>query len=177
MGFWGSFVLCKTDQPLDEVEVINARDEGVEWTRAYADGWQVGQYAGTDIVSDAPRLLEDLTELTGAPTLIGFVLDSDCIDVQGFGTASGHFHACIDRECMSGYLQDANMAVEQLYLPPDEAAARAAAWATEASLHPDHDALVHLFTNARCDPTVDKLFFDFIKALGITDHTSTTDEP
>jgi hypothetical protein len=39
VGFWGSYVVCRTDQPLDTVDAIVQRDDGLEWSERRADGW------------------------------------------------------------------------------------------------------------------------------------------
>lgn len=169
MGFWGSFVLCRTEQPLDEIEIINDRDEGLEWSSSFESGWQVGQYPGNYILDDARALLEDLARLTGAPALIGFVLDSDCIDLRAYAPESGYFTACLDRESMAGYMADDGAVLADRFLPPDAAVSKASTWANAAGLDPDRDALVRLFTTAEADPFAEDLFFELVTALGIRD--------
>jgi hypothetical protein len=171
MGLWGSYVLCRTEQSLEEIKALNCGGEDVEAAGDLGQGWQLGECA--DVLDDAQATLEELARTTGAPTLAGLVFDSDCVDVHGYGVSTGHFRACLDRENMAGYLEgDAEM--DQVFLPPADAAARAAAWAGEAGLRPDHDALAELFGNAEADPFAEDLFFDLIHALGIDEAPSSS---
>jgi len=137
MGFWGSFLLCRSGQPLDEIEAINDRGAGPVWSRAFGSSWQVGQYLGEYILDDARALLEDLGRITGAPTLTGHVLASDCVDVRAYALKSAHFTACLDRQSMANYLEEQGATLADRFLAPDAAVSKAISWANEGGLEPD----------------------------------------
>jgi hypothetical protein len=171
MGFWGSFVLCRTDAALDEVAAIASRDEGLEEADHLGGGWQVGRYSGSFLADDADGMLNDLIAETGAPALTGFVLDSDCIDVHGRGSRSGHWHACLARASMARYVKEDGVDFDWEFLRPQAAADRAAAWAREARLDPDEPALLDVFSRPDGDLFAEPLFYALIRALGINEST------
>lgn len=145
MGFWGSEILARSKRPLDELDAITSRDQGIEEIVRFADDWQWTQVSGEAIVNDAEGMLRDLVRETGSPALTGYVLDSDCIDLVGWAPQSGLWRACLSRSAMAGYLADEAQSLDSVYLPPAQAAERALNWAQEAGLTPDRVALRELF--------------------------------
>lgn len=145
MGFWGSEILVRSARPLNELDAIASRDQGVEEIIRFADDWQWTQVAGLAIAEDAEAMLRDLVRETGAPALTGYVRDSDCIDLLGWAPQSGLWRACLSRSPMAVYLAEEGQTLDSVFLPPAEAAECAAMWAVEAGLSPDRAALAELF--------------------------------
>ncbi|MCX4974934.1 hypothetical protein [Streptomyces sp. NBC_00620] len=166
MGFWGSFVVCRSETPLDELSAVVERHDGIEehWRRA--DGWQVGQYPGPELADDAPALLAELVEETGAPALTGFVLDSDAVHVEGFSVAGGHWKACLAREATEAYCEDDDEDFDAEFPSPEAAARAAAAWASAAGRTPDMPGLAEVFAEEDSD-FAEELFFRLLDKLGM----------
>lgn len=163
MGFWGSEILARSARPLDELDAIASRDEGVDHILRFGDDWQWTQVSGLGIVEDAEAMLKELARETGAPVLTGYVLDGDCIDLLGWAPQSGLWRACLSREAMAGYLAEEGQALDAVFLPPAEAAERAATWAVEAGLSPDRAALIDVFRQEQDAGSVT----DLAPALGL----------
>jgi hypothetical protein len=167
VGMWGSFVVCRSEQPLDDVTAIIERDDGLSGYWTGPSGWQVGEYPGSFIVDDAAQLLVDLVAETSAPALTGFVMDSDCVDIQAHASKSGSWRACLDRAAMASYLAEDGTSLADRFLAPADAAQRARQWAEEAGLSASPYRLEHLFGDAHADPLAEDLFFGLLTALGL----------
>lgn len=167
MGFTGSFVVCRSDRALDEIEALTSRDDAVEWQTGFPSGWRVGRYPGTGIVQDVVGMLRDLVTETGAPALTGWVFDSDYVDVIGYGPQSGWWHVALAPDAADGYLADDDIEFEDGFPDQEQAVERAEAWAREAGLQPDPSGLRKLF-DAEADPLAEDLFTSLVEVLGFT---------
>lgn len=166
MGFWGSLVLCRPSGHLSEVEAIASRDESVTETARPGGDWRIGQCEDTALIDDADAFLRDLVAESGAPALLGYVLDSDCVDLVAMGAVSGLWRSCLNREAMQSYAQD--QVLDESILRPEAAAERAALWAADAGLQPDLPAVLSVFSRAGDDVLfAESLFFDLVNALGV----------
>ncbi|MCG7205848.1 hypothetical protein [Streptomyces arenae] len=166
MGFWGSYVVCRSETPLDGLQAVVERHDGIDEHEHRPGGWQIGRYPGPELADEGPGMLAELAAETRAPALTGFVLDSDTVFVEGFSARAGHWRACLAREAAEAYCDDddEDFAAE---FPPAEAAARAAAaWAREAGLTPDPPGLLAVFAVADTD-WAEGLFFRLLDLLGI----------
>ncbi|MCX5557280.1 hypothetical protein [Streptomyces sp. NBC_00038] len=170
MGFWGSFVVCRSEAPLDGLSAVIERHDGMQehWRRAggRAGGWQVGQYSGPDLADDASALVAELAGETGAPALTGFVLDSDAVHVEGFSVAGGHWKACLVREATEAYCEDDDEDFDAEFPSAEAAAHTAAAWASEAGRTPDLPGLVEVFAQEDSD-LAEELLFRLLDELGV----------
>ena len=168
MGYWGSVILARSPAPLDTVEAITSRDAGLENPEEYDGGWRAAETIGSSINITAPQMLFQLVEQTGAPALTGYVMDSDCVDLCGYGRQSGLWRACLARTAMADFYADQETdRFHDTFLHPNEAADRAAAWAREAGLDPDHAGLVELFARADDDLVGESEFDELRVLLGI----------
>ncbi|MET7743249.1 hypothetical protein [Streptomyces sp. NPDC005385] len=166
MGFWGSYVVCRSATPLDDIPAVVKRHDGIDEHELRSGGWQIGRYAGPELADEGPVLLPELTEETGAPALTGFVLNSDTVFVEGFSAGGGHWRACLVREAAEAYCEDDDEDFDHEFPPPEEAAHAAAVWAREAGLLPDPSGLLGVFAVEDTD-FAEELFFRLLDLLGI----------
>jgi hypothetical protein len=164
MGYWGYFVVGRSEQPLAELDALAAA-KGMELRAEAPAGWQVWDYPnGEGEVGNMNVLAGE----TGAPALFGYVMDSDCVVVEAAAPESGAWTTCLARAAMAGYLGDANegLTLEDYFLEPRDAADRAVAWAAEAGHDVDAGPLLDVLT-ADADPLAENLFFQLLDRLGV----------
>ncbi|MFD9905851.1 hypothetical protein [Streptomyces sp. NPDC059063] len=169
MGYWGYYVVGRSERPLGECEAVAGVRGDLTLLERRPDGWQVWECPsdGTKDVGNMNALAEE----TGAPALFGFVLDSDCVVVEAAAPESGAWTTCLARTAMAGYLGDGNgdgdeLTVEDYFLEPRDAAERAVAWAAESGRSARSAALLDVLT-ADPDPSAEELFFRFLDRLGV----------
>ncbi|MFJ3665426.1 hypothetical protein ACIPSE_03120 [Streptomyces sp. NPDC090106] len=164
MGYWGYFVVGRSERPLGETDALAGIDGLSLRTRA-AGGWQVWEYpSGEGDVGSMNTLARE----TGAPALFGYVMDSDCVVVEAAGPESGAWTTCLARTAMAGYLGDGaeGLALEDYFLEPSDAAERAVAWAGEAGRAVESGPLLDVLT-ADADPLAENLFFLLLDRLTV----------
>jgi hypothetical protein len=131
---------------------------------AAPDGWQVWEYPSGD--GDIGNM-NTLARETGAPALFGYVMDSDCVAVEAAAPDSGVWTACLARQAMAGYVGgEDELGVDDYFLEPADAAARAVSWAAEAGHAISAEPLLEVLT-ADPDPLAENLFFQFLDRLGV----------
>ncbi|GAA3815781.1 hypothetical protein GCM10022403_056630 [Streptomyces coacervatus] len=164
MGYWGYFVVGRSERPLAELDAL-AGAKGMAQRSEAAAGWQVWEYPnGEGEVGNMNVLAGE----TAAPALFGYVMDSDCVVVEAAAPESGAWTTCLGRAAMAGYLGAANegLTLEDYFLEPRDAADRAVAWAAEAGHDVDAGPLLEVLT-ADADPLAEKLFFRLLDRLGV----------
>lgn len=165
MGFWGYYVVGRSERPLAGFAPLaglgTGAGDGLVLHEQRAGGWQIWEAATTDMGS-----MRTLAEETGAPALFGFVMNSDCVAVEAAGPRTGVWNACLARDAMAGYLGADGKEPDDLFLPPGDAAERAAAWAGEAGRAADPGELAAVLTEP-ADPSAELLFFRFVELLGV----------
>ncbi|MGP2438477.1 hypothetical protein [Streptomyces sp. JW3] len=166
MGFWGSYVVCHSETPLDDLHAVVERHDGIDEHEHRPGGWQIGRYPGPELADTGREWLAELTEETGAPALTGFVLDSDTVFVEGFSVKGGHWCACLAREAAEAYCDDDDEDFHAEFPPPEEAVQAAVNWAREAGLVPDPSGLLEVFAVEDTD-FAEELFFRLLDLLGI----------
>ncbi|MFJ4693294.1 hypothetical protein [Streptomyces sp. NPDC088766] len=166
MGFWGSYVVCRSQTPLDGIHAVVERHDGIDEHEHRPGGWQIGRCPGPELADDGPALLAELADETGAPALTGFVLDSDTVFVEGFSAGGGHWRACLVREAAEAYCEDDEEDFDAEFPPPEAAAHAAAVWAREAGLLPDPSGLLEVFAVEDAF-FAEELFFRLLDLLGI----------
>jgi hypothetical protein len=84
VGYWGTFIVARSGQPVMQLDGLKAAADQVAWQRTGGDGWQVVQiHRGPDgwdsrtSAADWESLLVSVMEQTGRPVLAAVVLDSD----------------------------------------------------------------------------------------------------
>jgi hypothetical protein len=99
--------------------------------------------------------------------LLGFVLDSDAVAVEGFSMVGGHWLACLARESTRGYWEEGEEDFDEVFLTSEAAAFKAVEWAQAADVTPDFDELVEVFSVERVDYAAELLFYDVLDCLGL----------
>ncbi|MEU8954084.1 hypothetical protein AB0C93_07255 [Streptomyces sp. NPDC048518] len=165
MGYWGYYVVGKSEQPLAELSAVAAVRGELSLLDRRSDGWQVWEVPGGEGARDVGNM-NALAEETGAPALFGYVMDSDCVVVEAAAPESGAWTTCLDRAAMAGYLGDAELTVEDYFLEPRDAARRAVAWAAESGRTVTAGPLFDVL-NADAEPSAEELFFRFLDRLGV----------
>ncbi|MFH8981181.1 hypothetical protein [Streptomyces varsoviensis] len=168
MGFWGYFVVGRSDRGLVECAVFDESRDHLELTEAFADGWQLWQHPPEPELGDIDSLVRGLTKETGAPALAAYVLDSECAVVAAAGPAGTSWSACLGRAAMARYMEQSEMDIGELFLTPRAAASQGAAWAAAAGHIANTTALTRVLA-ADPDPFVENLFYDLLAELGIED--------
>ncbi|SDM99409.1 hypothetical protein SAMN04487981_103190 [Streptomyces sp. cf386] len=164
MGYWGYFVVGRAERPLAELDAL-AGAEGMALRDSAPGGWQVWEYPSGD---GEVGNMNDLARETGAPALFGYVMDSASVVVEAAAPESGVWTTCLARSTMAGYLGagDEGLTLEDYFLEPPDAAARAVAWAAEAGHEVNAESVVDVLT-ADADPLAENLFFRLLDRLGV----------
>ncbi|MFD6415088.1 hypothetical protein [Streptomyces sp. NPDC060194] len=166
MGYWGYYVVARSERALNELDALAGVREGLTLHERRADGWQVWEHPSRPDVPDVGDM-NKLAQETGAPALFGFVMDSACVVVEAAAPETGGWNAALARDAMGDYLAPEGPGVEDLFLSPEDAAERAAAWAEEGTgRETSADVLVPVF-RAPAEPSAELLFFHFLERLGI----------
>ncbi|MDW4908479.1 hypothetical protein RB628_24850 [Streptomyces sp. ADMS] len=173
MGYWGYLIVGRSEQPLSETDALRAVRDGLTPRERRDDGWQVWEYPSGDgdIGSMNTLALE-----TGAPALFGYVMDSHCVVLEAAAPESGAWTTCLARDAMAGYLgagqgesegeEDGGLTLDDYFLEPGDAAARAVGWAAEAGHRVNTEPLLDVLTSEP-DPLAENLFFRFLDRLGV----------
>ncbi|NGO14773.1 hypothetical protein G5C60_46085 [Streptomyces sp. HC44] len=166
MGYWGYYVVGRSETPLAELDALS-KAKGMTLHQRADDGWQVWECPSEDGTADVGDM-RHLAEETGAPALFGYVMDSDCVVIEAAAPESGAWTSCLAREAMAGYLGGAEngLTVEDYFLEPRDAADRAVAWAAESGRTVPEEPLLEVFTSD-ADPSAEMLFFQFLDRLGV----------
>ncbi|MFE7747623.1 hypothetical protein [Streptomyces sp. NPDC057428] len=163
MGFWGVYLVGRSGEPLpDHPALRDAR--GLLTLREFrADGWQVWCHPGQPALGN----MTALADAARAPVLLGFVMDSVCVAVEAAAPHSGSWYACLGRAPMAVHLGLDGTALEDLFLPPEDAAERAVRWAAESGRGVREGPLLELLRIEQPERSGDELFFAFLDCLGI----------
>jgi hypothetical protein len=177
MGFTGSYVVCRCPQGIAEFEAITEYDDGCEWSTAYDDGWQVGQWPGEQIALGGRALITELAEATGRPAIMGYVYDSSCVFLDAATDLTTVWRACLARDVARAVISEEDLSwlgfrqgesLDAAGLLDARAATVAAVWfADRAGTTPSVEALDALFTTTRPSGPADEMFFELLTALGI----------
>lgn len=163
MGLWGYFLVGRSDGPLADHEALREiRDWLTPWQQR-ADGWQVWTHPSEPALGDMASLAGELR----APCLFGYVMDSACAVVEAAAPHSGSWYACLGRAPMAAHLVQDDMVLEDLFLPPEDAAARAVQWAAETGRGVLEGPLLELLRIERPEASAEDLFFAFLDRLGL----------
>ncbi|MBO1334849.1 hypothetical protein [Streptomyces sp. VRA16 Mangrove soil] len=169
MGYWGYYVVARSDRPLKGLDALDGVRDELALLEERAGGWQVWECPGGGGEGEqAPDVgsMNALAAETGSPALFAYVMDSRCAVVEAAAPHSGAWTSCLGRAAMAEYIGGDERALEDYFLPPEDAAERAVAWAAEGGrtveAQPLHDVL-----RARAEPSAEELFFRFLDRLGV----------
>ncbi|MEU6805650.1 hypothetical protein [Streptomyces neyagawaensis] len=184
MGYWGYYVVARSERPLAELDAL-AGARGMTLRTAAADGWQVwacprgtggdgaaGDGGGSDGDGDGDvGNMNTLARETGSPALFGYVMDSDCVVVEAAAPESGAWTTCLARTAMADYLGDGGqgLTVDDYFLEPRDAAERAVAWAAEAGRVAAEEVLADVLAAepGPVDPLAENILFRLLDRLGV----------
>ena len=181
MGYWGYYVVGRSERPLKELDAL-AGAETMTLCVTADDDWQIWAYPtgapGAEAAGDSGASggagdvgnMNTLARETGAPALFGYVMDSDCVVVEAAGPESGAWTTCLARRAMAAYLGDGEgPTVEDYFLEPRDAAERAVAWAAEAGRVVVERSLVEVLTSepGPADPLAENILFRLLDRLGV----------
>jgi hypothetical protein len=196
MGFWGSFAVYRSSEPLTTLAAF-LPVEAEPCIGPWHTGWQVWRVH--DREGDFfDQLTEHLSKTTGAPVMLGQVLDSDGVHVRGSGPASGQWQIWLHLDRALGHLcpppapfdEDDNYLGDDWTDPDYEedltaerqrwaavapggvtGAQRAIDLAVEAGLSPKPAEKVAAIIDGQA-VFAEELFFDLLEALGFSDPAS-----
>ncbi|MGW6805875.1 hypothetical protein [Streptomyces sp. NPDC055039] len=167
MGFWGYFVVGRSERPLADQSALAAVRHDLTLHQQRSDGWQVWRHPSEPDIGDMGALARAM----GSPVLFGFVMGSECVAVEAAAPESGSWYACLAREPMARHLAANDMVLEELFLSAEDATRRAVAWATEAgsavSAAVEPGTLLELLRLKRPESFGEELFFRLLDGLGI----------
>ncbi|WP_320778620.1 hypothetical protein [Streptomyces sp. CRN 30] len=181
MGYWGYYVVGKSERPLAELDAL-AGAAGMSLLTTADDGWQVWEYPdfpdtaapgdggdggdGGDVGN-----MHVLARETGSPALFGYVMDSDCVVVEAAAPESGGWTTCLARTAMAGHLgaTEDGLTVEDYFLEPRDAAERAVAWAAEAGRSAAAEKVLEVLATEPdpASPLAENLLFRLLDRLGV----------
>lgn len=111
MGYWGTFIVARSSQPVTRLDELAAVAGQVMGQRAGGDGWQVVQIGSLPDGWDSPsapaaweRLLVSVMEQTGHPVLAAVVLDSDGAQLIGYSPGAGRWGGWLMLDRILGHL-------------------------------------------------------------------------
>ncbi|MFE1772308.1 hypothetical protein [Streptomyces sp. NPDC059008] len=160
MGFFGSFVIARSDRPLTELPAMNQAGGEMCWSAR--DGvWQMVQLHG------GGRPADSLIEETRAPVLVAHVFDSDVVAVEATSPQGQRWECVLSPQTA----RDSYGAPEEIVERNTMAAGPAVAWAREAGREPDSDAVAAVLV-AEADPLAEDLVTELTRALGFRFGTS-----
>jgi hypothetical protein len=163
MGFWGYHLVGRSDGPLAEHKALRGVRDRLTLRQNRVDGWQVWAHPSEPPLGDMATLAQNLR----APVLFGFVMDSACVVVEAAAPQSGSWYACLGRAPMAAHLGQDGMVLEDLFLPPEDAAARAVEWAAETGHGVLEGPLLELLRIERPEGIAEDLFLTFLDRLGM----------
>ena len=165
MGYWGYYIVAKSEGPLEELNSLSSVRARLELAEQFLSGWQAWEHPSEPEIEEA-ELAAALAQETRAPSMIGYVMDSDCVVIEAASPASGTWRACLGPQLMASYLSESGDRLQDWFLSPEEAASRAARWAREAGHSVDSELLVETF-RADVSPAAQRRFGEFLYQIGL----------
>jgi hypothetical protein len=114
VGYWGTFIVARSGQPVMELEGLKASADRMVWQRRGGDGWQVVQiqrgpngWDSRTLPAAWERLLVSVMEQTGHPVLAAVVLDSDGAQLIGYSPNAGRWGGWLMLERIISHLDPA----------------------------------------------------------------------
>ncbi|WP_434595482.1 hypothetical protein [Streptomyces sp. A5-4] len=168
MGFWGYFVVGRSKRPLVELDALAEVRDDLALHETRADGWQIWAHPSEPQVGDMGALARGVCGETGTPALFAFVMDSDCVVVEATtsATAAGSWFGCLGPAAMAAFLGADGLRLEDLFLSPEGAGAKAVQWAAATGRTVPEQPLLDVL-RAEADPLAEELFALFLDRLGL----------
>ncbi|MFD5872488.1 hypothetical protein [Streptomyces sp. NPDC060322] len=163
MGFWGCYLVGRSGEPLIGHPALRDARERLTLREYRADGWQVWSHPTEPSLGS----MTALADAARAPVLLGFVMDGACVAVEAAAPHSGSWYACLGRAPMAERMGRDGATLEDFFLPPEDAAARAVEWAAETGRGVLEGPLLELLRIEWPEWSAEELFFAFLDRLGI----------
>jgi hypothetical protein len=164
MGYWGYFAVAECASPLGDLACTREIPR-LTLNRQLSGDWQVWEHLAEPVI-EADDLALDLAEETGKPTLVGFVMDSECVVIEAADGSNGNWTACLSPKAMARYLAEDGQQLEDWMLTAEQAAERAVNWARSAGRQVERDLLTEVFQK-EADPFAEDLFFILLESLSL----------
>lgn len=111
MGFWGTFIVTRADEPLPELPALRDAAESVMWHGRGPGGWQAVQvhrgpdgWESADLPASWEATLRALMAQSGHPVLAAVVLDSDGAQLIGYSPEAGRWGGWLMLDCIIGHI-------------------------------------------------------------------------
>lgn len=111
MGFWGTYIVARADQPLPELPAMRDAAEEISWHGRGPGGWQAVQVHRGPEGWDSAKLpapwearLTALMEQAGHPVLAATILDSDGAQLIGYSPVAGRWGGWLMLERIIGHI-------------------------------------------------------------------------
>ncbi|MGW2914341.1 hypothetical protein ACWC9X_28325 [Streptomyces asoensis] len=137
---------------------------GMELLQERADDWRLWSVEGQTSLDE--ETLIELVDVTGQPVLAAFVMNIDCLVLEGRTRDQETWRACLDRAAMPACMAEGGQSVDDWFFGAEEAAEHAVVWARAAGLTPVPKTIADVLSK-RSDPFVEDLFQEFLGALGM----------
>ncbi|MGG7570250.1 hypothetical protein [Streptomyces sirii] len=154
MGFFGSFVIARSDRPLTELPAMSEAGGDMCWSARDGE-WQMVQLHG------GGRPADSIVQETQAPVLVAHVFDSDVVAVEAAGPQGQRWECVLSPQTA----RDSYGAPDEIVERNAMAVGPAVAWAREAGCEPDADAVASVLA-AEADPLAEDLVTELMRALG-----------
>jgi hypothetical protein len=195
VGFWGDFVVARSDGPLAELGPFatkpgcsDGHTDCLSVCERRPGGWQTVQVCHYLPGDDYDWWLNELVAATGAPVMIATVADSAMGQLRGLAPSGVGWTTFLDPESadaegMLDYRADPDgefdgepegAAVQRVLDEAPEMADRIAGWAAEAGFRADAEAIRALLVT-ESDPFVEDIFFDLLDSCGLPEVDSAGD--
>lgn len=111
MGFWGTYIAARADQPLPELPALRSAAESVIWHGQGTDGWQVVRvrrgpdgWSSSELPGQWEVTLTSLMAQAGHPVLAAVVLDSDGAQLIGYSPVAGRWGGWLMLDRIIGHI-------------------------------------------------------------------------
>lgn len=115
MGFWGTFIVARADQPLPGLPALASSAGKIDAHGRGPEGWQGVQISnGPEGWATGPlpgaweNILRALMNQSGHPVIAGTILDSDCGQLIGYSPKAGRWSGWLDLKCCLEYMSNVN---------------------------------------------------------------------
>jgi hypothetical protein len=112
MGFWGTFLVARSDRPLPDLDGVRDLADHIHWHGTGQDGWQAvqlhrapqGWHPPMTGADGREHLLESVLAQTRQPVLAAIVLASDGAQLIGCSPRAGRWSGWLTLEALIDYL-------------------------------------------------------------------------
>lgn len=111
MGFWGTYIVARTDQPLPELPAMRPSAGSVLWHGRGPGGWQAVQvhrgpagWESSELPARWESTLTALMEEAGHPVLAAVILDSDGAQLIGYSPVAGRWGGWLMPDRIIGHI-------------------------------------------------------------------------